>query len=94
VIYLAGADPFAGDRLGRLDLSKAGLAARDQLIFNLCCEAGLPVAVVMAGGYARQVEDTVDIHLQTVKTAAAFSSRNGMQPFAGSCVDLDENLNK
>lgn len=75
-IYLAGADPFAGDRLGRLSLSKAGLARRDRLVFELCCAASLPVAVVMAGGYARQVQDTVDIHFQTVKTALEFQ-QNG-----------------
>lgn len=65
-IYLAGADPFVGDRLGRLALSKEGLAARDRLILSLCREAGLPVAVAMAGGYGREVSDTVDIHFRTV----------------------------
>jgi acetoin utilization deacetylase AcuC-like enzyme len=77
-IYLAGADPFIGDRLGRLSLSKAGLAARDRMIFNLCRAAGLPVAVTMSGGYARQVEDTVDIHFQTVTIASQYS-REGVQ---------------
>ena len=52
-IYLAGADPYAGDTLGRLALTKAGLAARDRLVFDQCRRAGLPVAVVMGGGYAR-----------------------------------------
>lgn len=70
VIYLAGADPYVGDQFGRLALSKAGLAGRDRLVFELCREAGLPVATVMAGGYGRQIEDTVDIHLQTVRIAA------------------------
>ncbi|HJW89085.1 MAG TPA: histone deacetylase [Anaerolineales bacterium] len=65
-IYLAGADPFHGDRLGRLALSKAGLAERDRMVFEACQREGLPVAVVMAGGYAQRVEDTVDIHLATV----------------------------
>jgi len=69
-IYLAGADPYAGDRLGRLSLSKAGLAARDRMVFALCRGAGLPVATVMSGGYGRRVEDTVDIHLATVRIAA------------------------
>lgn len=77
-VYLAGADPFGGDRLGRMKLSKAGLAERDRLVFRSCFEAGLPVAVTMAGGYARQVEDTVDIHFQTVKIAAE-SSQPGLQ---------------
>jgi len=69
-IYLAGADPFEGDRLGRLKVTKEGLAERDRLVFGLCRRAGLPVAVTMAGGYARQVEDTVDIHFRTVCLAA------------------------
>ena len=73
VIYLAGADPFAGDTLGRLSLSKAGLAERDRLVFSLCGQAGLPVAVVMAGGYARPIQDTVDIHFQTVRIATGLS---------------------
>lgn len=72
-IYLAGADPFVGDTLGRLALSKAGLAARDRLVIGACRAAGLPVVVVMAGGYAKEVEDTVDIHFQTVAIALAFS---------------------
>ncbi|GIK38567.1 MAG: histone deacetylase [Chloroflexota bacterium] len=69
-IYLAGADPFAGDRLGRLALSKAGLAARDRLVFDFCQAAGLPVAITMSGGYAPQIEDIVDIHFQTIQEAA------------------------
>ncbi|MBL8165917.1 MAG: histone deacetylase [Anaerolineae bacterium] len=69
-IYLAGADPFIGDRLGRLGLSKAGLAQRDRLVLEMCRQHGLPVAITMAGGYARDVEDIVDIHAQTVRIAA------------------------
>ncbi|MEZ4669327.1 MAG: histone deacetylase [Anaerolineae bacterium] len=68
-IYLAGADPFEGDRLGRLKLTKAGLQQRDELVLGLCRARGLPVAVTMAGGYARNVEDIVDIHAATVRTA-------------------------
>lgn len=69
-IYLAGADPFVHDRFGRLALSKAGLAERDRLVFDYCQAAGLPVAIAMAGGYAPQVEDIVDIHFQTIREAA------------------------
>jgi acetoin utilization deacetylase AcuC-like enzyme len=68
-IYLAGADPYAGDTLGRLSLSSGGLLARDRLVLETCRAAGLPVAVTMAGGYASSVEDTVAIHLQTVQLA-------------------------
>ena len=75
VIYLAGADPFKNDRFGRLSLTKAGLAKRDRLVFQHCYDAGLPVAVTMAGGYARRVSDTVDIHFQTLLTALEFQQR-------------------
>jgi acetoin utilization deacetylase AcuC-like enzyme len=74
-IYLAGADPYEGDLLGKLALTKGGLAARDRWVLQRCHQEGLPVAVVMAGGYAREVEDIVDIHLQTVRIAAELAGR-------------------
>src|SRR5215212_2882151 len=70
-IYLAGADPFEGDRLGRLSVTKSGLAERDRIVLETCKERKIPVAVTMAGGYARNVEDTVDVHLKSIKRAAA-----------------------
>jgi acetoin utilization deacetylase AcuC-like enzyme len=76
VIYLAGADPFKDDRFGRLALTKTGLARRDEMVFDSCAAAGLPVAVTMAGGYCKQVEDTVDIHFQTVVLASIFIERS------------------
>lgn len=69
-IYLAGADPFEDDKLGRLKLTKAGLAARDQLVFDFCEQAGIPLAITMAGGYARTISDTVDIQFATIAEAA------------------------
>jgi len=66
--YLAGADPWEGDRLGRLALTKAGLRARDELVLD---RLRAPVAVVLAGGYAPDVRDTVDINLATVEAVAA-----------------------
>jgi acetoin utilization deacetylase AcuC-like enzyme len=75
VIYLAGADPYRGDALGRLALSKAGLAARDAMVLNHCSAAGLPIAIVMAGGYAHPIEDTVDIHATTVRLACRQANR-------------------
>ena len=69
-IFLAGADPFEDDRLGRLSVTKEGLAARDALVLGSCRERGIPVAVTMAGGYARKVEDTVDVHFGSVRRAA------------------------
>ncbi|MDA8107872.1 MAG: histone deacetylase [Betaproteobacteria bacterium] len=68
-IYLAGADPYAGDRLGKLSLSKKGLARRDRLVLESCAARALPVAVTMGGGYAEPIEDTVDIYYNTVKAA-------------------------
>jgi acetoin utilization deacetylase AcuC-like enzyme len=75
-IYLAGADPYVDDRLGRLAVTKDGLAERDGIILDFCQAAGIPVAITMAGGYARQVEDTVDIHFQTVRMAAERGQRS------------------
>lgn len=69
-IYLAGADLYQDDRLGRLALTKEGIAARDELVFKFCQQNDLPTAVVMAGGYAREINDSVDIHLSTVRMAA------------------------
>ncbi len=68
-IYLAGADAHKSDRFGRLALSKAGLARRDQFVLECLHQAGLPTAVTMAGGYSPQVANTVDIHFQTVLAA-------------------------
>jgi acetoin utilization deacetylase AcuC-like enzyme len=73
-IYLAGADPYKDDRFGRLALTKEGLAQRDRIVFRSCLETGLPTAVTMAGGYARNVQDTVDIHFQTVLSALEFKT--------------------
>jgi acetoin utilization deacetylase AcuC-like enzyme len=71
VLYLSGADPYAGDRLGKLCLSKRGLARRDRMVLEACRRRGLPVAVTMGGGYAEPIEDTVDIAFNTVREAAA-----------------------
>ncbi|MDP9456015.1 MAG: histone deacetylase [Actinobacteria bacterium] len=69
-IFLAGADPYEGDKLGRLSVTKKGLAERDRLVLEACRELRLPVAVTMAGGYCPRIEETVDIHFQTVERAA------------------------
>lgn len=69
-IYLAGADVHEGDRLGRLKLTLQGLARRDHLVFDRARERGIPVAVAMAGGYGKNIQDTVAVHLQTVRIAS------------------------
>ena len=68
-IYLAGADPYEDDRFGRLGITKEGLAQRDRLVLRHLSNAGLATAVTMAGGYAPNVHDTVDIHFQSVLAA-------------------------
>ena len=67
--YLAGADPYEDDRLGRLGLTKRGLARRDELVLGTLAARGVPVAIAMAGGYARDIEDSVEIHATTIMTA-------------------------
>lgn len=71
-IYLAGADPLAGDRLGRLSLSHDGLLARDRRVLTACLERNVPVAIAMAGGYGRDIDDTVGGHFATIALAARF----------------------
>jgi hypothetical protein len=69
VFYVSGADPYHGDRLGRLTLTIEGLRQRDALVFAECRARGLPVVVTMAGGYAMDVEDIVTIHANTIREA-------------------------
>lgn len=69
--YLAGADPYAGDRLGRLGLTKEGLAGRDAVVRAGLARAGVPVCVTLAGGYAEPIADTVEINVATLRTFAA-----------------------
>jgi acetoin utilization deacetylase AcuC-like enzyme len=90
VIYLAGADPYAGDRLGRLALTKEGLAARDALVYEHCSRRDLPVAVTMGGGYANRVDDIVDIHYQSVTLAAELLTGNAPALSVVEASVLDE----
>ena len=69
VFYLAGADPFEDDQLGGLALSKSGLRHRDRVVLDACNASGIPVVILLAGGYARRLEDTVDIHFATYEEA-------------------------
>ena len=73
--YLAGADPYEGDRLGRLKLTKAGLARRDELVLSTLAARAVPVAIAMAGGYASDIEDSVDIHASTIRIARSVGER-------------------
>ncbi|CAD77339.1 MAG TPA: histone deacetylase [Rhodopirellula baltica] len=73
VIYLAGADPYKNDRLGRLSLTMDGLRRRDELVLQWCHHNDLPVAIAMAGGYSVEVKEIVDIHSQTLHIAKVWS---------------------
>lgn len=73
VFYIAGADVYQGDRLGRLALSLEGIAMRDRMVFDWCNRRGLPCVITMGGGYADPIDDTVSIHYQTL--AIAFQMR-------------------
>jgi acetoin utilization deacetylase AcuC-like enzyme len=73
VVYLAGADPHERDRLGRLRLTFAGLMRRDAMVLEACREVGIPVCVTIAGGYGRDVRDTVAVHVNTVRVVAQFA---------------------
>ena len=72
VIYLAGADPHEGDRLGRLCLSFDGLEARDRRVFDWAFQRRVPLAFAMAGGYGRAMEDTVQVQVNTYRVAQAY----------------------
>ena len=76
VMYVAGADPYMHDQLGGLTLTIEGLKTRDQLVFDLARQYQAPVATTFAGGYARDVNDTVTIHANTVKAAAEWFVRS------------------
>jgi len=69
VFYLGGADPFVGDKLGRLALTLEGLRVRDEFVLRECRTRGVSVATVMSGGYAADINDTVEIHCNTLRAA-------------------------
>ncbi len=75
-IYLAGADPYEGDRLGKLMVSKAGLMERDRMVLERLRKQNIPIAIAMAGGYAPNVEDIVDIHAATLRIASQLYWQN------------------
>jgi acetoin utilization deacetylase AcuC-like enzyme len=78
IIYLAGADPHEGDRLGRLKLTLDGLAKRDQMVLSFAHEQRCPIALAMAGGYGTNIQTTVDVHEQTIQLAFKYSINQGI----------------
>ena len=75
LFYVGGADPYCEDQLGGLSLTKEGLKERDRQVFEEARRCGIPVATVLAGGYARRVEDTVRIHVNTIVAAREVSEK-------------------
>ncbi len=71
VVYLAGVDPVKGDRFGRLALTREGLYRRDMMVFEAVKQYGVPVVLLMAGGYAATPYHTADLHAQAHRAAAA-----------------------
>jgi acetoin utilization deacetylase AcuC-like enzyme len=80
VIYLAGADPHEGDRLGRLKLTWDGLEARDRRVFDWAWRRRVPLAFAMAGGYGNRIEDTVQVQVNTFRVATQYAARWQNQP--------------
>jgi acetoin utilization deacetylase AcuC-like enzyme len=77
VIFLAGADPYHGDKMGRLALTKEGLRGRDRLVYEFCEAHRLPVAISMAGGYSPDVNDIVEIHFATIEAGVRWNRGRG-----------------
>jgi acetoin utilization deacetylase AcuC-like enzyme len=75
LFYVGGADPFCEDQLGGLSLTKKGLMERDRRVFEEARRRGIPVATTLAGGYARRVEDTVRIHVNTILAAREIAEK-------------------
>jgi len=75
IIYLAGADPHEGDRLGKLKITQEGMALRDEYVFQYGVDYQTPIAFSMAGGYGKEISSTVHIHLQTIEIALNFSQK-------------------
>jgi acetoin utilization deacetylase AcuC-like enzyme len=76
VLFIAGVDPFEGDRLGRLAVSRSGLAERDRIVFEAVVQAGLPVAVVCGGGYAEDPSTVAELHAATMVAALRLTARD------------------
>jgi acetoin utilization deacetylase AcuC-like enzyme len=76
IIYLAGADPYEYDRLGRLKLTQAGLLERDKRVMQAALERQIPIAVTMAGGYCETIEETVQIQFNTIQLAQQFHEQH------------------
>lgn len=82
IFYLAGADPYEDDKLGKLSLTIDGLQARDEMVLRECYEREIPITTVMSGGYAKQITDTVQIHCNTIRTVKeVFETQSAVASF-------------
>ncbi len=85
IFYLAGADPYENDRLGRLKLTKNGLRRRDEAVLQFASDEGIPIVTTMSGGYAQEIADTVDIHCNTIRAVRdIFGTRTSLSASARS----------
>jgi acetoin utilization deacetylase AcuC-like enzyme len=75
IFYLAGADPYEKDKLGRLKISKQGLKRRDEMVLEFAKSSGVPIVTTMSGGYAGLIDDTVDIHCNTIRAVKSVFER-------------------
>lgn len=79
VFYLGGADPFENDKLGRLSLTKDGLRKRDEMVLEFAKQMNVPIVTVMSGGYAKDINDTVDIHCNTIRAVKSVFEESSVQ---------------
>ncbi len=86
VLYLAGADPHEGDRLGRLKLTFDGLEARDRRVMDWAWQRRLPLAIAMGGGYGHDLDDTVQVQINTYRTALEYAERWRQPGVAGGAL--------
>ena len=86
VLYLAGADPFEGDRLGRLALTYDGMEARDRRVFDWAWQRRIPLAFCMAGGYGVKIDETVQVQVNTYAVALEYWRRWRIAPTVAHCV--------
>jgi acetoin utilization deacetylase AcuC-like enzyme len=80
IYFLAGADPYIKDQLGGLNITEAGLNQRDQLIIEHARSRSIPMVIVLAGGYAFDIEDVAGIHISTIKTARRAERKLSLSP--------------
>ena len=87
IFYLGGADPFEKDKLGRLSLTMEGLMRRDETVLRFAREHHTPVVTVMSGGYALDINDTVEIHANTIRAVKKVFFEIGAEKFKAKTID-------